>query len=211
MTVTFDPERGRLLLDSAAFDDLVAWASGGRPTAAAAELADAGVIVGGRPHPTLEPALAAVTEPVCRLSLVVGGAEPIPGWVTPGAATMLLPLPDGVLDLVTVPPPFLPAALARIVKLGPRRRTDADPRQLTTAELDELLATDGHVRWTVECEWSTASGRADQRRVDVVDHLPRGLWLLEPTEGRLLLWPTTPTAVWRSLTRLLPGDEELAG
>ena len=117
------------------------------------------MIVGGRPHPTLEPALAAVTASVCRLSLVVGAA---------------------------------------------------DPRQLTAAELDELLATEGHVGWTVEIEWATASGRADGRRVDVVDDLPRGIWLLEPAEGRLLLWPTTSTAVWRSLNRLLPDDDELA-
>ena len=31
MTVTFDPEWGRLRLDAAAFDSLVAWAGGGQP------------------------------------------------------------------------------------------------------------------------------------------------------------------------------------
>jgi hypothetical protein len=44
----------------------------------------------------------------------------------------------------------------------------------------------------------------------VLDCVEAGLWLLEHGDGLIVLWPTTPTVLWRALTTLLPGDDELA-
>ncbi|WP_279582987.1 hypothetical protein [Fodinicola feengrottensis] len=36
-----------------------------------------------------------------------------------------------------------------------------------------------------------------------------GLWLMEPSVGLAVIWPTTPTAIWRALVCLLPQDNEI--
>ena len=245
MTVLFDTATGRLRLDRASVDALLAWVDGGAPAPEAmAALTAAGVVDSGGPHPVLLPVLDAITEPVCRLRLERDGQPFATGWATVGGAAVLLPLPDDLLELIGLHPSFVPAALARLIGLGPRRRHDGDPWQVPSAVLDALLraepdgaereealaAIDGEAvqvagdhaavavdalaagrcrRWTATAEWQAAQ-QPGSRRLDLLDASPVGVWLLEPTGERVVLWPTTPTAVWRSLARLMPGDAELA-
>jgi len=245
VTVLFDATTGRLRLDQASVAALLTWVGGGGPDEEAMRgLADAGVIDGGTPHPVLLPVLDAMTEPLCRLRLDRDGDPFAAGWATVGAAAVLLPVPDDLRELVGLPPSFVPAALARVIGLGPRRRHDGAPWQVSTQALEGLLtpapddaereravaavepasveAAGDHAavavealtagrcrRWTAIAEWGGAQDGS--RRLDLLDASPVGIWLLEPTGDLVLVWPTTPTAVWRSLTRLLPDDHEVAG
>ncbi len=243
MTIHFESRTGRLQLDDESFDALVSWTRGGSPDdGLMAGLVDAGVLAGGAPHPVLAPLLEAVTEPVCRLRLLRDGSEYATGWATVGAAALLLPLPDGMRELAGMHPSFLPAGLARVIDLGPRRRHDGEPWQLPAAVLagaltagdddraatvagldqDAVVAANEHAavalqalaagrcrRWTVLVDWSAGDGRAAGRMLDLLDASPVGVWTLESAGEHVMVWPTTPTAVWRSLTRLLPDDHEV--
>ena len=76
----------------------------------------------------LEPAAAAIADPLVRLSLEVLAGRPAvtcTGWVSPETAVVTVPLssdPDPLNDVVVVPPALLAAALAKLVALGPRPR-----------------------------------------------------------------------------------------
>lgn len=245
MTVRFDARSGRLQLDEDAAGSLLAWVTGAEPGPAVTELHDAGVIVAGRPHHSLEPALKALNEPVCQLELALhcstGTHHCGSGWVAAEAAALLLDLPeDGMRELITVHPTFLPAGLARVVRLGPRRRTSSEPLHLPSQLFDALLCddpasrrraadglSDGVVdpgtrsafqalsagpwcRWHVDVSWRAAPDRPGGRRLSVLDAPDAGLWWVEPAPESTTLWPCTPTSIWRALTVLLPADEELA-
>ena len=245
MTVHFDTDTGRLRLDQDAFQTLAAWAGGrSRKDPGLDDLRTAGVVRRGTPHPALVPGLDAVANPVCRLSLTMrdgaGRVESGEGWVNGGAAALLLDLPDGLREFVAVHPTFLPAALARIVQLGPRPRIDAEPLQVTTEMVDQLTDPDparrqaavaslaeaaptaenaaglralgsGPRRRTVlTAHWQAPGGTAGVRGIHLLD-TEAGLWLLEAGPvGGAVAWPTTPTAVWRAFVVLLPRDTELA-
>jgi len=244
VTVLFDQRSGRLRLDQRAADALLAWARGaasGGP--AIAELHEAGVIARGRPHAALVPAVEALSEPVCRVRVKLtthGAHESGSGWVMSEAAALLLDLPDGLRELVTVHPTFLPAGLARVVRLGPRRRADTEPLHLPSSSVAALVGGDDAARraaadsissdvvddrtrtaiggltsgpvahWSIGVSWRAARDQAGERRLSVLDTPDAGLWLLEPVHELTTLWPSTPTAAWRALTVLLPGDHELA-
>ncbi|WP_163573223.1 hypothetical protein [Fodinicola feengrottensis] len=149
MPVLFDAESGRLRLDDDSFETLSQWAHG-QPTAGdVAPLRQAGVIDRSRrPHEKLLPGLLAVSEPVCTVEITVEGEklETGRGWVCAEAAALLLDLPGGLKEFVTVHPSFLPAALARIVRLGPRPRISALPLQIPHSTLDQLLSPEPEVR-----------------------------------------------------------------
>jgi len=244
VTVLFDRRSGRLRLDKRAADALVAWARGtASGCQALTELHEAGVITRGRPHAALVPAVEALSEPVCRVQVSFtthGEDQSGSGWVMSDAAALLLDLPDGLRELVTVHPTFLPAGLARVVRLGPRPRVEAEPLHLPSSLLGTLLGgddvarraaadgisrdiADSHARtairslasgsvahWSVGVSWRAARDRPGERRLSVLDTPDAGLWLLEPVHELTALWPSTPTAVWRALTVLLPGDDEIA-
>jgi len=244
VTVDFDSGTGRLRLDPQTCAALLAWADGAPSSdPALAELAQQGVIHKGRPHPALVPALEALTDPVCEVSVTRSSDEgDLPGGeggVALTAAGLLLDAPGGLRELVTVHPTFLPAALATIVRLGPRPRVDSEPLHLPASALDGLLMGDpasrrqsaGNVgadieapaaraavaslastswhRWAIVISWPARPGQPGERRLEVLDTPALGVWILEPATGLVVLWPSTPTAVWRLLTLLLPGDEEL--
>jgi hypothetical protein len=193
----FDERTGRLTLDQPAFDRLVALARGGvagdRPGAGLASLEAVGAVRGGAAHPALAPALAAVARPVVRLRVTFArGADAeraADAWVGAHAAALLVDRPDGARDLLTLHPSFLPAAIARLVSLGPRPRLPGPPRL-----------------WRAETTWTGRGGEEASRTVRVAD-AEDGLRLLEPG-GRER--HTTPTAVWRLLIRLLPDTAELS-
>ncbi len=245
MSIDFDADTGRLRLSRSDFAALVAWAGGGAPPdVALASLVDAGVLRGGRPHAVVQPLLEAVTDPVCRFTVQRDGADHASGWATLGAAAVLLPLPGDRCEVAGLHPSFVPAGLARLMGLGPRRRHPGEPWQLPAGVLTAVLASSDDEReaaladvdqeavaqagdhaqvvvealaagrcrrWTVAVEWSPAPGEPGGRALDLLDASPFGVWLLEPAGNRVLVWPATTTAVWRSLTRLLPDDHELAG
>lgn len=211
MTVSFDAATGRLRLGRTDADRLISWSAGeGGVEGPDDSWVAAGIVRDGRPHPAVSPQLQALVSPVCSLDLHVDGVHVARGGVVPGLVGLLLSRPDvDVCELVALAPEFLAPALAQLVRLGPRRRSGQDPQLLSARELDELMARDDHTRWAVEASWTAPPGRTTARGVDVVDHSPVGIWLVERSTDGVLLWPTTPTAVWRALTVLLPADDEL--
>jgi hypothetical protein len=207
--VAFDDRTGRLRLDQPTFDRLVAWSLGDEEAAAGPALAalrELGAVRPGAAHPALAPGLLAVTEPVCRLRLRLvderGRASEGDGWVRADAASLLLDLPAGLRDFVTVHPAFVPAALARVVRLGPRPRVRSGPVRVPA---ERLGAGDWRV-WRAEMTWAGPGVR--RREVHVADGAD-GLRLVDLDGDEAVLRPTTPTAVWRLLVRLLPDTAEL--
>jgi hypothetical protein len=71
------------------------------------------------------------------------------------------------------------------------------------------LTTGLRARWEVVARWLAAPNSSGQRAMHVID-TETTLWAVEPAGTGLVVSPTTPTAVWRSLVTLLPRDEELA-
>jgi uncharacterized protein (DUF2267 family) len=63
--------------------------------------------------------------------------------------------------------------------------------------------------WRVETHWAPAEGEPGRRAVEVLD-TDDALWRVVADGGAVELWPSSPTAVFRELTRLLPRDAELA-
>jgi hypothetical protein len=192
-------------------------------------LASAGALVDGRPHPLLEPALHAVEAPLCSMKLERGtrsGAV----WATPTAVALLVPR-EGRVQLSSLPPLFLPDALARLNDLGPRPRIEPartivlEPGALATAVatlsalgagLDDEAAAllqrtlDGfREHWRIESRWQPTKDSPGVRVVEVID-TDAGMWSVVPDGRRVELWPTTPTKVFRALAGLLPRDHELA-
>ncbi len=246
--VLFEPETGRLRLDRETFGTLADWAAGVQKVGPAmTELRAAGVLDDGQVHTTLAPGLAAVGQPVCRLRVDArdrdGAAETAEAWISgEAAAGMLLPLPDGMSEFITLAPEFLPVILARFVELGPRPRLLAQPVRATEDLIARLTASDGDSRqaavtelaqdapdeptrdavtalsselrrdWAIRSAWESPRGGLAGRMLRVLD-TTTGLWLLQPQHDPRAevetIWPTTPTTVWRYLTRLLPDDDEL--
>jgi len=244
--VEFDGRTGRVRLTQATFDRLVAWSRGEGPADGGdvAALREAGALAGEGPaHPALAAGLRAVTEPVCRLRLTLtdatGGAHAGDGWVRGDAAALLLDLPGdsaGRRDLLAFHPSFLPAAIARTVRLGPRPGgASGPPVRLAADALEDLLSADPARRgaaaarvpnvltrtaaerlaaatwrvWRAGMTWTGAGGAPAGREVRVADGGEEGLFLVESDGERGTLRPSTPTAVWRLLIRLLPDTAEL--
>lgn len=250
MRLMFDTATGRLRLDPEMFRHLAGWAAGTQPPGSVlGEFREAGVIQGGAPHPALAAGLHAVRAPRCRLRADLraaqGRTETGECWVSDEpVAALLLDLPDGLVEFVTLDPAFLPLALARVVELGPRPRLAAQPLQAPSGLLDRLTAAEPDVRagavselaamapdaatreavaalssglrrdWVIRSAWQAPAGSELAGRMVRVLDSSAGLWLIQPQAvlgmGAELLWPTTPTMVWRYLTRLLPDDHELA-
>jgi hypothetical protein len=195
----------------------------------------------GEPHPAVAAALAAIGAPVCTLRLAVSAdvAHDVTGdgWVSGDAAAVLLDLPDGLRELVTVHPTFLPALLARVVRLGPRPALPVPSVEVPAGRLAELVSPDDAVReraadrtaaecgaeaaahamgsglrrrWDIVASWPSAYGGTGQHAIQILD-TRAGLWSVEPAgDQRVRLWPITSTMAWHALVQLLPTSEELA-
>jgi hypothetical protein len=237
MSVRYEADSGRLRLDREAFRALAAWWSGplgeygeANPDQIA-ELREAGVIEDDEQlHPILTATIDAVAAPICRLSVRMrdgqGRTEQGDAWVNHEVAALLLDLPDGRCEFGAVHPAFLPVMLARVVELGPHPRLAAEPMPATPERLEQLTDPDPALRskaavelpapglaglrrdWRIRVTWKPADGADGARALRVLD-TPAGLWLVEPHPERVVLFPTTPTAIWRALVRLLPTDAEL--
>lgn len=160
-------EAGRLRLDRAAFDTLVAVASG--QDGEAAELQAAGVLdEQGSPAEALRAGLRAVIDPVCRLEVRIqhadGQREAHQGWVAGHAAALLLATDGELWELVSVHPSFLPEALARLVGLGPGPRLEgAVPVRLTVQTVNQLTGSDPQARSTAAEHLRRAAADTDQQ------------------------------------------------
>jgi hypothetical protein len=168
-----------------------------------------------------------------------GAVTESPGWITPDVTVLAVPGEDGLDEILSFGTSFLVARLARLVGLGPRPDAAAlagsltvDPGLLEAAVtgligsaddmrrhlgpavpvawVDGIVALrDGPRRhWRVTTSWgAVASPRG--RSVEIVENRDGTLLLVDRTGSGTELTAVTPTAVWRLLIGLLPGDEEL--
>lgn len=200
--VEFVPERGRLRLPLEAFDALVA-GPGADPGADAA-LEAAGVTTGGAHHPVVEMLVAPALAPTCVVEVSVAGARGSTGhrvFVSPGGATALLHVSDGLVQVVAARADGVPALVARTVHLGPRPRLgggDAAPAPqdvsgLTLAEPSTVAAAADRLAastpwptfadalragtwrlWTARATWPGPDGETGGRALTVLD-TPAGM------------------------------------
>jgi len=230
--ISFDGTTGVLRAPPSAWAVLRA-VIGGSDTvddAARRELESAHVLVGDAVHPSLVPALAAIRAPICSLALS-RGSRTASAWIDGRVAALHLPEPDGRLTLTTVPTSFVPIALAKMNDLSPRPHCPPRaPLRLRAGELATLLAfgragvaahREGpeavralvaglREHWRVEARWARSPASPGVRVVEVVDTRD-GLWLVTPDDPYVELSPSTPSAVFEALVRLLPRDADLAG
>jgi len=241
---------GRIRLPRAAFDLLMKRVRGGGERGDLGHLDDLDIRMdGGGELPALRAAAAALREPVCtmilRLQDADGRRQVHEGWIDGRTAVILLADAGdqgdeaALCELAAVHPDFLPEAVARITRLGPRRGPAAVvPLRLRLPEIEELTSPDPADR-AAAVERLAAAGLSENacngarslatglvgrwelmlrwtpapgsagRRGIHVIDSDAGLWLLEPAGSDLLAWPVTATAIWRLLIRSLPGDDEL--
>ena len=207
--VEFDPEHGRLVIGEETLRVLVAHTADPVAVAAAgavdelAELQAAGVISGGRAHPAVAEALAAIVRPdLSTLELSYSGKS-MQGWASYGAAALLLPERedgDGRRVLLAVHPTVLPAALAQLVDLGPR----SAPEDAAPVVYGPDAIPDVQRHWRLEAAWRLDDGSTGGDGLEVLD-AAAGLWMLTTGEegGQAIAWPVTPTLVWRHLVRIV--------
>lgn len=172
--------------------------------------------------------LSAVGKPVCSLEVRIADGERVrlyQAWIGSEASALRLDADGHAEDLITVETDHVPAAVARILRLGPRV---AKCRETVTCEpnlLDrafsandaeradvaaQLLGSDID-RWrisTVESMWPDARRQLSGRALVLADS-PGGLYRLTPAGSGLRREPVTPTEVWRLVIGLLPADAEL--
>jgi hypothetical protein len=196
VSVDFAPATGRLRLDGASLEALLAYARDGTPMPGAVSRScrEAGAVEDGRVHAQLRPALRTMSDPFCRLDVRTenpdGEGMAVEGWVGGEAAVLLLPTADRRIEVVTLRPAFVPVALARVTGVLPGR------------------ADGHHSRWEILVSWPRPDGLPTGRSLTVAD-TDDGLLVSAPDDETGTVVP--PTELWRLLTLLLPGDDELAG
>lgn len=220
----FDPDNGMLVAGQATFDALREAAAGGAPAAEAAqELEECGALAQGKPHPSLQRALAPVLAPAVEL-VVAWGETVANGWADVEHASLLVPLGrDGTLRrFAGFPAALLPGVLAGMLGLGPRpAAADREAFEVAPAELAGALAVQrgipraaggslppeaaaalaglyGH--WRVDALWRAGGER---EMLEVID-AERGLWLVAPRDQAVTLTPVRAGDVWRHLAGLIP-------
>ncbi len=238
-SVRFEPESGRLRIDSATFLALASAAAHREvPDGRLAALADAGVIVGGSVHCSIEPALAAVTSSHAQLSIAV--FEDSSCWVHQGwlaeVSGILEDLGDDTYDLVSVDATSMPATLARLGHLTERPSLEDGQIPISEDLLDALTESDPAVRQrgsralatSAPPEWSEWASRlwAGDWRFTVVDvtwpdpsgtlidrrvaviDTDAGMTLVDATHPFLQLVPITTQEVCTLILALLPHEAE---
>ncbi|POX37463.1 hypothetical protein C3486_28130 [Streptomyces sp. Ru73] len=226
--VHFDGEGGRLRLSPELFEAFYDWAEGERAGLPRA-FADAGVLADGQPHPRVAPVAEALAEPVCVLSVrgaaTDGSGVHGAGWLGAEAAALLLDAPEDLVELAGLAPMAVPAAVARVVGLGPRPVPGAAPVPLLADDVEDFFgaashdgpadghpvlaaagvsAADGARWWEVATRWPDASGSPRTDTLRVVDTAD-GLWAVTGGgTGPVTLAPVSATAAWRLLLRTFP-------
>lgn len=191
-----------------------------------------GLLSDGELFPPVARALDAVRAPSCRLRVSSRGLE-AQGWLDADIAALLIPRGAGLFELAWLPAAFLPDALARLVALEPRPVPQGLPLRLAPGTLAHLLAApydwvplpgtdlDGGSRqdrrarelaaavrrhWRIEARTIAEAGPDHARSVEALD-TPEGLWRLLVDGAGVELRPTSPTRLWRELTRLVSAPD----
>lgn len=215
MRLSLDPETSTVRLDDAGFQALVEASSGTghqdaeRPAEVDAVLAE----------PVYAAAMRAVARPSVRVRVDVAGRARTQchlAWVDLDTVALLLTVHDDELQLLATAPQHLAAAVARVVRLGPRKVGEREPVAVEQDVLEDLFHADEMRRLSAltvvgaDLAWTLAVGwPGGERLMSVVDG-PSGLHLVEPVDDRWQLTPVTATLLWRRLTTLLPDDDEVA-
>lgn len=140
-----DPDTGALYLSVDAWAVLVraATAQESEPpaseTAAATDLAEAGILVDGEVDPRIAPHLRAVTRATAVMALA-GSDSRVAGWLGADGVTIARPHDASTLEVVWAPIPLLLEVLTRLTGLGPRPRGAVAPVRTTAGELAAVVA-----------------------------------------------------------------------
>ncbi|GEM_PF-4886580 len=213
-TLDFDARSGRLRVDRASFEKLVAAqqlgpGAAGDPTESTPQ------------HLVARAGLDTVLHHLCEFHVAVATSHTIQahdGWIGDKAAAVLLQRPEDLYDFVTIDPQFVPALLARVVRLGPRKPTDergpaSSPAGLVDRLFDESAPTRAAAFadlglpgitwvWSVTLVWSTGSGETVTRQVVAADGAG-GPYLLVPADGDLSWTPVQARLLWLAFNQLL--------
>ena len=204
MLVELTAEADLLRVDRAGFDALVdahRSPDGASPDARSVLAAIAGGPLGG--------ALAVATAPRASLVLTVAGPDTRlvhRAWLSPAGCALLLGVHEDLFQLVPQHPAFLPAALVRLARLHPRRRTGtATPTSVDDVTVQALLDPDRSVRRAtlagLDATYAWRLRGDDGPELTVVDG-PSGVRVHVPETGTLV--PTTNTAIYRLLSTVVP-------
>lgn len=240
MTIQHDADTGRTFVDEDGLGMLRAWLGDG-DAAAARRLEQAGMLEGDNLYPALQPVAYALAEPFCHLVLDVagpGGVVTHRGWAAPEVLVFFAHHHDETYEVLTAPPEFTPAGLARLTRLGVRPRLAAATHPLDVDALESLFAPDRDVRATGAVHLADTAPAERQAwaqrlrtelwrawRLDVVwvgpdaQRTARQLTVLDTDVGMLEIgWSagtgpnlraTTPTDIWGRFVSILPADAEL--
>lgn len=188
-------------------------------------------LIGVEPTPDIVAALAGVpaadaildtaTKPRAAVQLQTatpGGVFTHEAWLGDEIVTLLIQARQGNdRAVVPMPPDQLPAALARLVGLGPRPRLDKaglhrEPHAVDDETLDAWFASDVAIRQAAyeplgaDRAWrivATAIGSSDDaHQVAAADGLDGGLWFVDDVDDQLTAVPTSPTVAFRNLAAL---------
>ena len=236
MSVDFDPAAGTLRLDAEAFITLAELSSEfiDPCDTTLGRLVDAGAVQDGVAHPILRPGLATVAGSVASLQVLVAAPEDVRlhhGWLSDDAA-LLTDLGDGTYDFATVGAEFVPEAVSRVTRVGPRPRLSAGSVVVDESVLDDLASSSPTARASgVEAlarllsPWPTAAaavraggwhlalvdvafvddGRTVARRLAWLD-TDAGMLRVEADEHGPVLVPVATTELWRAVVAVLPDD-----
>lgn len=243
MTPTFDAAAGRLRITDAHLSALIALAQG----VPRAELHDADVtaldaagLLGAAAPEAVRLAVAGIDGAQVRLEVATRGPRGVlvhRVWVREGAATVVAQTRADLYDVLPLPPALVPAALARLLGLGPRGLVPGDPveidddpvAELAGGDLERAAAADavaarapagwaelladvraGSVRWHgLGALWIGVDGEPTGRRFSVLD-TPHGFLEVAAAGDRTVLRPVRAGDVWVMLADLLPADGEIA-
>lgn len=222
MLLDHDPGTGVLRVDQDGFDALTSACRD--PEQAPPEAVTVMTALTGQP---LDRALTLAAggigeDPVLTLSLTVAGPRTRlvhRVWLGPSGCAMLLGVHADVFQLVPHDPAFLPAALARLARLKPRRTTAADvssANDVTEDTSDAVFTQDEERRtaalaalgadyaWRLEFNPMDSGDDSDAPpdRVMTVLHGPTGVRC--HLSGTPAFVPTTNTELFRLLSALAP-------
>jgi hypothetical protein len=224
--VEYLPDHGDLRAPTAVMQWLIADEAAPPPEA----LAGTPALPEGTLHPRLAAAREIVRAPLVEVSLERGERQGR-AWVAPAGSVLLHPLADGRARLVTVSTALFVDALVRLNDVGPRPRVEPavrivmapgdlaaalaarDPGRAQIADIDQAEAFARMLaglreHWRVAARWEPREGAVSGRHLEVLD-ADHGYWVVIPDDPTVELWPTTPSAVYRSLCALLPTVAEV--
>lgn len=231
---------GRLFVDEAGVATLRDWLEDG-DAAAGERLTGIGMLTAGALHPALEPVAEALTEPFCHLIVSVAGAGGVAvhrAWAAPGVLVVFAQLRDDEYEVLTSPPEFTTAGIARLIRLGVRPRLAPDTCGLDIEALGGLFGVEAGMRagaarhladaapaswdawatelrnelwraWRLDVLWVGPDGSQVGRQLTAVDTNGGIAEAGWSVSTGARLVPTTPTALWGKLVAILPTDDEL--